>query len=170
MCELVLSTIKTGQQQNGLRHSDYQRYRQYCSRRLRRLRKHLGLLHPRKEFKKKPIEAKHVTEARVLQIPLITAERAWAYAMQLKADMADDKDNSRLKYHLLRRLQKAAKIATDLEQLCSTCADARTQLEAVAYSTWMGANVLFERNNFSAALQKFTAAKYVPRTIHLSGL
>lgn len=33
------STIRTLQLQNGLRHSDYQRYRHYTTRRLRRLRK-----------------------------------------------------------------------------------------------------------------------------------
>ena len=39
----VLEMVKTAQQQNGLRHDDYHRYRQYCSRRLRRVRKSVGL-------------------------------------------------------------------------------------------------------------------------------
>ncbi|XP_048467098.1 signal recognition particle subunit SRP68 [Rhincodon typus] len=38
----ILQIIKDSQQQHGLRHEDYQRYRGYCSRRLRRLRKALG--------------------------------------------------------------------------------------------------------------------------------
>ena len=36
---VVLAAIKESQLQHGLRHGDYQRYRTYCSRRLRRIRK-----------------------------------------------------------------------------------------------------------------------------------
>jgi hypothetical protein len=149
---------------------------------LRRLRTSQGLLHPRKEFKKKPIEPKHVVDAkyaaecglgvrfslspfgrddRVLSIPLMTAERAWAYAMQLKAQAAEEKDNTRLKFHVMRRLQRAAACAAQLEALCATCATPRTQLEAEAYGTWMRATLCFERNAFPEALQQFLRAKYV---------
>lgn len=38
---LVLSLVKSAQQQHGLRHGDYQRYHQYISRKLRRMRKSL---------------------------------------------------------------------------------------------------------------------------------
>lgn len=39
----VFRITKDAQQQHGLRHGDYQRYRGYCSRRLRRLRKVLKI-------------------------------------------------------------------------------------------------------------------------------
>jgi len=39
----ILKEVSESQQQNGLRHDDYHRYRQYCSRRLRRVRKSVGL-------------------------------------------------------------------------------------------------------------------------------
>lgn len=42
---VVLETVKIAQLQNGLRHRDFQRYRQYCARRLRRIRKSTKLLH-----------------------------------------------------------------------------------------------------------------------------
>ena len=35
----IHATIQLAQLNNGLRHGDYQRYRQYCTRRLRRVRK-----------------------------------------------------------------------------------------------------------------------------------
>ena len=35
----ILHLAKTSQMKNGLRHQDYRRYRQYCTRRLRRIRK-----------------------------------------------------------------------------------------------------------------------------------
>ena len=34
----ILAQVKAAQSTNGLRHSDYRRYRQYCARRLRRIR------------------------------------------------------------------------------------------------------------------------------------
>ena len=40
----VLSLIREQQQKHGLRHADYQRYRGYCSRRIRRIRKAVGLV------------------------------------------------------------------------------------------------------------------------------
>ena len=50
----VLSLIKEAQQKHGLRHADYQRYRGYCSRRLRRIRKAVGLVQgEKKKFNKK---------------------------------------------------------------------------------------------------------------------
>lgn len=50
--------IKNSQLQNGLRHGDYRRYRQYCSRRLQRVRKSVKFTHGRgKAFLKKEITA-----------------------------------------------------------------------------------------------------------------
>ena len=82
---LVLETVKAAQAQNGLRHRDFQRYRQYCARRLRRLRKSVKFLHGKgKAFVGKKVDAETATEARHLYLPLYNAERAWGYAMQLK--------------------------------------------------------------------------------------
>jgi hypothetical protein len=39
----LTTIVNTCRLQNGLRHSLYQRYRHYCSRRLLRLRRHLGV-------------------------------------------------------------------------------------------------------------------------------
>lgn len=51
--------------QNGLRHRDYQRYRQYCARRLRRIRKSANFLHGKgKTFLKRPIEPEVSTDVR----------------------------------------------------------------------------------------------------------
>ena len=58
--------------------------RQYCARRLIRLHKKLGFLHGRGKFARRELDEAAVTDARHLHIPLVTAERAWAYAMELK--------------------------------------------------------------------------------------
>lgn len=46
----ILSHLKRAQMQNGLRHEDYQRYRQYCARRLARIRRNRDVKFSRKCF------------------------------------------------------------------------------------------------------------------------
>lgn len=58
---LVLKLIKESQQQHGLRHGDYQRYRGYCSRRISRLRKVLKIPQgDRRHFKKRDVSENHI--------------------------------------------------------------------------------------------------------------
>ncbi|KAF4748752.1 signal recognition particle subunit srp68 [Perkinsus olseni] len=78
----ILVKVKTMQQQNGLRHQDYHRYRQYCSRRLHRIRKATKLTNGRERFKKCAIPDDFSLD-KVLEIPLVSAERAWAYSAEL---------------------------------------------------------------------------------------
>lgn len=49
-----------------------------------------------------------VTSANHLEIPLMMAERAWAYAMQRKQETADAP--YRVRRHVVTRLAKAAKV------------------------------------------------------------
>ncbi|KAG8221898.1 hypothetical protein J437_LFUL006716 [Ladona fulva] len=64
----ILKIIKEAQQQHGLRHGDYQRYRGYCTRRIRRLRKVLRITQgDKRHFKKKEItEAMVKDEKKIL--------------------------------------------------------------------------------------------------------
>merc|ERR1739838_539484 len=98
----VLQLIKEQHAQHGLRHGDYQRYRGYCSRRLRRLRKTLNFTQFSKHrFQKKKVTKEIITDAKFLQIPLMSAERAWALAMQLKQEANSE---PRKRFHLMERL------------------------------------------------------------------
>jgi len=155
----ILANIKAAQQQNGLRHGDYQRYRGYCSRRLRRLRVGLDFTNPKRDFKLRPLEPAVVTDVRHLTLALVQAERAWAYAMQLKNDMTAETQRKRC--HLLKRLGKAATWSALLEKLCAARADTRTQLQAEAYAAWLAGSVQFERNQHDKALAGFLHAKQV---------
>jgi signal recognition particle subunit SRP68 len=122
----ILPRIKAAQLQNGLRHGDYQRYRFYCSKRVRRIRRGIKFLHG-KRFHKKSIELKDVNDVRYLEMALVLAERAWAYSMQLKED---SEKNSRAKFHANRKLSKAVKWGDQLARLCDHAADDKTKLEA----------------------------------------
>lgn len=80
--------IKDCQQQHGLRHGDYQRYRGYCSRRVRRLRKTLKMTQgDKRHYKRRDVTTTQLTaktsDERLIHIPLMMSERAWAYAMQV---------------------------------------------------------------------------------------
>ncbi|XP_013142982.1 PREDICTED: signal recognition particle subunit SRP68 [Papilio polytes] len=133
----IFRVTKDAQQQHGLRHGDYQRYRGYCSRRLRRMRKVLKIPQgDRRHYRRRDVTAAHLNassaENRLLCVPLLQAERAWAHAMQLRQEANTE---PRKKFHLVSRLKKASGHAQTLLQLCESGAcDARTQLEARAYA------------------------------------
>lgn len=154
----ILVTMNMAQNQNGLRHSDYQRYRQYCTRRIRRVRKSVGLANGKSGWKPKDLlQNNRIKDSRVLSIPLWCAERAWGYAMQLKNDMVDEQDRKR--FHLLKRFSRAAQHSQQLVDICAKAADQRTQLEAEAYSALMHGNLYLQRDQPSESLEKFTHAK-----------
>ena len=62
-------------------------------------------------------------------VPLFQAERAWAYAMQLKQDQEDHPENSRIRWHLRRRIRKAVVASSLFEEYCNAKGDSRTILE-----------------------------------------
>jgi signal recognition particle subunit SRP68 len=152
----ILRLIKDSQAQNGLRHNDYQRYRQYCSRRLHRLRRSLNFKHGKKRYQKKLLTADLVTDERFLHIPLVAAERCWSYAMQLKEEMVEQ---PRKKHHMVQKMNKAARCAYELLKLCKERADERTQLEAEAYAAFMFGNVLLEKERWKQAQMSFVKAR-----------
>ncbi|KFM65959.1 Signal recognition particle protein, partial [Stegodyphus mimosarum] len=156
----ILHIIKDAQQQHGLRHGDYQRYRSYCSRKLRRIRKSLHFSQASKHrFQAKKITEDTLTDVRFLYIPLIMAERAWGYAMQLKQEANTE---PRKRFHLISRLRKASKIACDLESLCeSSKCDARTKLEAQAYAAWIKGSLFFELQEWQSAMECFRISQTI---------
>ncbi|XP_023231585.1 signal recognition particle subunit SRP68-like [Centruroides sculpturatus] len=156
----ILHIIKDAQQQHGLRHGDYQRYRSYCSRRLRRLRKSLHFVQGTKHrFQAKKVTEDILTDIRYLYIPLMTAERAWGHAMQLKQEANTE---PRKRFHLITRLRKAVKHIEELESLCeSTKCDARTKLEAQAYAAWIRGSLKFELQEWQPAMEYFRRSQTI---------
>ncbi|CAK1595960.1 unnamed protein product [Parnassius mnemosyne] len=160
----IFRITKDAQQQHGLRHADYQRYRGYCSRRLRRLRKVLKIPQgDRRHYRRRDVTSAHLTAAnaenRLLCVPLLQAERAWAHAMQLRQEANTE---PRKKFHLVSRLKKAYAHAQTLMQLCeSGVCDARTQLEAGAYAAWLGGVLLLELQQWRAAADSLQRAQLV---------
>lgn len=94
----------------------------------------------------------NLKDEKFLYLPLIQAERAWSYAMQLKQESNTE---PRKKFHLVARLRKAVNHALHLEYICqSPLCDARTKLEAQAYSAWMQGTLFFELQDWKPASEK----------------
>ncbi|XP_044253823.1 signal recognition particle subunit SRP68 [Tribolium madens] len=160
----ILKVIKNAQQQHGLRHGDFQRYRGYCSRRIRRLRKVLKLPQgDRRHFKKRDVTEGHIidkkADERYLEIPLMLSERCWAYAMQLRQEANTE---PRKKFHLIQKLRKACVYALQLEELCQQerC-DARTKLESQAYVAWIQGSLQFELQIWLKATENLKKAQMI---------
>ena len=85
---LVLQMLKSAQQEHGLRHRDYQRYRRYCNNRCRRIRKFLKF----RQGEKKRVVPRKVTEyeakqnALFVHLCIMGIEQDWAYSMELKVN------------------------------------------------------------------------------------
>lgn len=86
------------------------------------------------------------------------AERAWAFAMQLKQEANSE---PRKRFHLIERLRKAVKHAGELAQFGDALGDARTKLETQAYGAWMSGSLNFELEQWEPALQDFNRSKTI---------
>lgn len=142
---IVLYIIKCAQNQHGLRHGDYQRYQQYVTRKIRRMRKSLRFQQgTRSRVVPKKLTPEMVTDARQIILAVFEIERCWAYAMQLRSEANSE---HRKKFHMISRLRKAAKNAQLLNEIMNnvSCCGAQTKLELTAYIQWITGLVLFEK-------------------------
>uniref|UniRef100_A0A6T6CZ51 Signal recognition particle subunit SRP68 n=1 Tax=Compsopogon caeruleus TaxID=31354 RepID=A0A6T6CZ51_9RHOD len=155
----ILRCVKTSQNTYGLRHGDYRRYRQYCTRRLHRIRKTLNFMNGKKRFQKRvPTVTQFAKDPRFMMLTLVQAERAWSHAMELKNAM---QVTARTARHATTRMVKAAYWARELEKAARSVADERTSLEAQAYASLMAANASFVREDWKSALQTFMVARRI---------
>nr|CAB3266573.1 signal recognition particle subunit SRP68 [Phallusia mammillata] len=151
----MLHVIKDAQAQHGLRHGDYQRYHGYCNRKLKRIRKVLKF----RMGEKRRVTPKKITESlfsdpRYMLMLLMTSERAWSMAMYLKQEATQE---PRKRHHMVEKMRKAVVHASELNKLCeeSEKVDARTKLEAQAYSCYMSGILQFELKNWVSARDLF---------------
>ncbi|CAL1543670.1 unnamed protein product [Lymnaea stagnalis] len=156
----ALQLLKDAQQQHGLRHGDYQRYRGYCSRRIKRIRKSLHFPQGnRNRVAPKKLTPEMLLDARYLQLPLFCAERCWAYAMQLKSEANTE---PRKRFHMVSKLKKAVVYAEELESVGNSYkCDARTKLECQAYNAWIRGCLEFEGERWESAMECYTRAKTI---------
>ncbi|KAJ3170488.1 signal recognition particle subunit srp68 [Irineochytrium annulatum] len=164
----VLALTNEARNEHGLRHQDYQRYRQYCAKKIHTVRGVAGLrqINNKKKYERKVVTSENATSSRVLEILLFETERAWSYAMQLKRESTQLKreypnSEPRSRHHLVKRLKRASQSAARLESVCRDTCDPTTSLDIQAYAHVMGGYVLLERQEWSGALDRFAAARTI---------
>jgi signal recognition particle subunit SRP68 len=67
---------------NGIKRGDFERYRNYCTGKVKKIRKAMGFKYstPKIKFTPKKIELDRAKDPRVLQLLLFNAEKNWAHA------------------------------------------------------------------------------------------
>ncbi|KAM7542388.1 hypothetical protein Aperf_G00000015592 [Anoplocephala perfoliata] len=157
----VLYIIKCAQNQHGLRHADYQRYQQYVTRKIRRMRKSLRFQQgTRSRVVPKKLTPEVVTDARHIILAVFEIERCWAYAMQLRSEANSE---HRKKFHMISRLRKAAKYGQLLNEIMNavTCCGAQTKLELTAYIQWINGLFLFEQQEWAKAKELLESVQQI---------
>lgn len=171
----ILSDITAAQSAHGLKHSDYDRYRTYCTRRLSRVRTATRLTNRQQYHQQQQQQnqqankyvARAVTPAdvvrdgRALTIPLILSERDWAFAMAVKRNASSPPTRARRAVHA--HLSRAVEHAVLLSQLARAAANEQTMLEAEAYVQGMRATLALEREAWATALPAYEVAHKIYR-------
>jgi len=94
-----------------------------------------------------------------LLVLLFQAERDWSYAQALKQDVTEE---PRKRFHLIKRLRRAAAHARALEAVCTALGDRvtpRTLLDVQAYAHYLDGLVHLETQQWEAALDAMIRAR-----------
>ncbi|PYI00150.1 hypothetical protein BO71DRAFT_393768 [Aspergillus ellipticus CBS 707.79] len=160
------------QREDILLAGNYNAYRTHTTRKLHKLRQRLGQATPkgRKYTAKRPVTAEDVkNNAQFVHILLISAERAWAHAMQMKSNHSADPSAKGItgatRGHIISRLQKATIYAKQLvvileEQAVSGAADTDI-LEARAYLASLSGALYLEKRKWEQCLQNYSISRVI---------
>lgn len=103
---------------------------------------------------------------RYLRLQLLTAERAWAHAMMMKASHSADTKaiTGRTRSHMVSRLDKGARLAEKLARTLQDTASGATgtdALEARAYAAMLRGAALFELQRWEPCLGNYSIARII---------
>ncbi|KAI9886687.1 MAG: hypothetical protein M1823_001531 [Watsoniomyces obsoletus] len=156
----------------ALLRGDHAAYRAQLSRRLLKVRRRLG----RTAGKSRKYTAAGVVTAgdivgnnEYVYLVLLTAERAWAHAMQMKNALSSGRDkqgiNNTARKHIVSRLNKAVKVAekliTAIDDPASGNASEEDVLEARAYVSSLEGACYFEKHHWRNCLQSYSTARVI---------
>lgn len=172
----VCSIILKSQEENGIRHEDYQRYRKFCTNKLRSLRSSMKFKHATKKNKfekrdlssismiyEKESESDQIsikdTARMYLEMILFESERAWAFAMESRLDYAR---NPSKRHFIVKKSKRCVFYADLLENLMRDNKQIFhwiSLLEVKAYAYVRSSELFFELKNWRDALSSFLRAK-----------
>ncbi|KAL2023364.1 hypothetical protein VTK56DRAFT_2721 [Thermocarpiscus australiensis] len=155
--------------EKALLYGDYATYRSQLSGKLLNCRKKLSIVTKSrgKYHPKAPVTPEQIAENHeYLYLQLLTAERAWAHAMSMKAShSADTKGlSSRTRSHIVSRLEKGARTAERLAQLLSSPASGASStdvLDACAYAALLRGAALFEKQSWEPCLKNYAVCRII---------
>ncbi|PWY82945.1 hypothetical protein BO70DRAFT_361862 [Aspergillus heteromorphus CBS 117.55] len=171
-CTMEITDFIFSQREDILLAGNYNAYRTHTTRKLHKLRQRLGQATPkgRKYTAKRPVTAEDVkSNAQFAHILLISAERAWAHAMQMKTNHSADPSAKGItgatRSHIISRLQKATTYAKQLvsvleKQEISGAADTDI-LEARAYLASLLGAMYLEKRKWEQCLQSYSISRVI---------
>ncbi|KAI1881193.1 hypothetical protein JX265_000019 [Neoarthrinium moseri] len=157
----------------ALLYGDYSTYHRQLGKKLLSCRKKLGIsIKSRGKYNKKgdyrEILPDQISENHAwLHLLLLTAERAWSHAMELKALHSTDTQGitGRTRSHIISRLDKAAKVAERLVELladqAASGASPTDGLEAKAYAALIRGAERFEKQSWEPCLRSYSTARVI---------
>ncbi|KAJ1666021.1 signal recognition particle subunit srp68 [Coemansia sp. RSA 1646] len=165
----IFGYIHTSRQTYGMRAQDYMRYRRYCANHLRNVRKAAKLSQGSStSYNPKAVTAEIASEPKHIEILVLQAERAWAFAMDLR-ELYSRTEESRQHYHLVRRMRAASKAGRQLADIAYTVCDPQTALAASAYWLQIQSQLCFELEEWDAAMDSAVFSRIISEQLAISG-
>ncbi|KAK4204974.1 hypothetical protein QBC40DRAFT_272097 [Triangularia verruculosa] len=155
--------------ESALLYGDYSTYQRQLSKKLLNCRKKLNIATKKRgTFQtRNQLYAEQVAEDhRWLHLHLLTAERAWANAMAIKAAHSVETKGigGKTRSHIASRLDKGAQIAEDMAEVIvkpESGASWVDQLEARAYAALLRGAALFEKQHWEPCLKSYSVARVI---------
>ncbi|KAI0449185.1 Cupredoxin [Xylaria acuta] len=165
-----ITTFVVSARNQALLYGDYATYHRLLAKKLHASRRKLNIASKnRSKFAKRdPVTAEQIAENHgFLHLVLLTAERAWAHAMRLKAVHAADAKGiaGRTRSHIISRLDKGARTAEHLARILSdtatTAATDADLLEARAYAAMLRGAADFEGQSWEGCMRSYATARII---------
>lgn len=176
-----ITAFIVAQREKALLIGDYGSYRKQLSRRLLVVRKKLNYISTtskgRKYTTKPPITSEDIkNNHEFIHLLLLSSERAWAQAMQMKSLHSTDSGSKGItgstRQHIGSRLYKAttyAKHLVDLLKKTESGATSQAILEARAYHVSLKGSSEFEKQNWENCLHEYAEVRLIYATFGKSG-
>lgn len=101
-----------------------------------------------------------INTVKFVQLLVVQAERAWAYAITLKGEHAlgEARAPGRIRHRYIHKFHRAAYWSKKLLELAQRCCDDRTQLECEAYHFWLSGLAHTEAGDYQGAMKLIDAS------------
>ncbi|KAK1759273.1 hypothetical protein QBC47DRAFT_371455 [Echria macrotheca] len=164
-----ITKLVVSSREAALLYGDYRTYHSQLSKKLLNCRRKLNIAtkHRGKFQPKAAVTAQQISENHeYLRLQLLTAERAWAQAMSMKAShSADTKGlHGKTRSHIVSRLEKGASAAEALADALSDDASGASPvdvMEARAYAAMLRGAAYFEKQSWQACLKSYAVARII---------